>query len=60
MTRTPKPGGKTHEDELLDEALDESFPASDPPAMTEPRPNPSFKPRPASPGTSRDGPRRGK
>ena len=28
----PKP---SHEEDLLDEALEESFPASDPPAMTE-------------------------
>lgn len=27
---------KNHRDEMLDEALDESFPASDPPSMTEP------------------------
>lgn len=27
---------KAHLDELLDEALEESFPASDPPAMSEP------------------------
>jgi uncharacterized protein len=27
---------KNHKDELLDEALEDSFPASDPPAMTEP------------------------
>jgi hypothetical protein len=43
MTKPPKPeddAGKAHEDELLDEALDESFPASDPPAMTEPTPHP--------------------
>ena len=27
---------RRHRDELLDEALDESFPASDPPAMVRP------------------------
>jgi hypothetical protein len=27
---------KAHRDEMLDEALDESFPASDPPSITEP------------------------
>ena len=27
---------KNHREELLDEAIDESFPASDPPAMSEP------------------------
>jgi uncharacterized protein len=27
---------RNHREEMLDEALDESFPASDPPAMTEP------------------------
>lgn len=31
--------GKKHLDDLLDEALDETFPASDPPAMLEPTPN---------------------
>ena len=39
------PSSKAHEDDLLDEALDESFPASDPPSMTEPA-TPEPKPRP--------------
>ena len=29
---------KAHLDDLLDEALDESFPASDPPQITDPHP----------------------
>lgn len=34
--RKPRPSKFEHEQELLDEALEESFPASDPPAMAEP------------------------
>lgn len=30
---------REHQEDLLDEALDETFPASDPPAMLEPVPN---------------------
>ncbi|MEO9530736.1 hypothetical protein [Roseibium sp.] len=30
---------RKHQEDLLDEALDESFPASDPPAMVEPTPH---------------------
>ncbi len=33
MRRHPDNGGNRHIDDLLDEALDESFPASDPPAV---------------------------
>jgi predicted GNAT family acetyltransferase len=33
MRRHPTDGGKEHIDDLLDEALDESFPASDPPSV---------------------------
>jgi hypothetical protein len=37
----PKPSqkDKNHIDELLEEALEETFPASDTPAMLEPAPN---------------------
>ena len=34
--RKPRNGKRKHREELLDEALDESFPASDPPAIVEP------------------------
>lgn len=39
--KSPKlsPGEKKHLDELLDEALKETFPASDPPAVIEPAPD---------------------
>jgi hypothetical protein len=41
VRKKPKPSAqeKRHLDELLDEALDETFPASDPPAMLEPAPD---------------------
>lgn len=40
-TRTPPPklaesGDEEHEEGLIDEAVDESFPASDPPAIVQP------------------------
>ncbi len=44
MAETP---AQKNRDQDLDEALDESFPASDPPAMTEPKPaksSPGAKP----------------
>lgn len=34
--RKPRPSKREHEDELLDEALEETFPASDTPAMIGP------------------------
>lgn len=36
----PSKGKRKHREELLDEALDESFPASDPPAIVEPHKHP--------------------
>jgi hypothetical protein len=44
--KTPKlsPKEKKHLDELLDEALEETFPASDPPAILEPAPPDSQRP----------------
>ena len=36
----PKDGKRKHREELLDEALDESFPASDKPAIVEPHKKP--------------------
>jgi hypothetical protein len=41
VSHKPKPSKqkKKHNNELLDEALDETFPASDPVAMLEPVPN---------------------
>ena len=41
--KPPKPkknGKRQHREELLHEALDESFPASDPPAIVEPHGRP--------------------
>lgn len=39
-SKEPKPSEKKkHREELLDEALDETFPASDPVAMIEPGPD---------------------
>ncbi len=40
----PKPKDPAHEEWLIDEGEDESFPASDPPAITQPHPKPGKKP----------------
>lgn len=42
----PRPRGETHEDELLDEAIEESFPASDPPSSNGSVTPPGHRPRP--------------
>lgn len=39
-----EPEDPKHEEWLVDEALDESFPASDPPAIASPSPKPARKP----------------
>ena len=39
----PKPSDPKHEEWLIDEAEDESFPASDPPSITQPHPKPAKK-----------------
>ena len=46
----PDPKQKHKEDRQLDDALDDSFPASDPLAITQPTPNPEQdnKPKPKS------------
>jgi hypothetical protein len=46
----PDPAQKRKEDRQLDDALDDSFPASDPLAITQPTPSPEQdnKPKPKS------------
>ena len=44
--RVTQPSKRTHDDSQLDEALDETFPASDPPAMTSPTSSGSTVQRP--------------
>jgi hypothetical protein len=66
--KEPRRPSPEHEQELLDEALEESFPASDPPAMVEPgggisgtenserrrSPDPLPKPRKGAPARGRE------
>jgi hypothetical protein len=40
VTPHPKPSDPKHDEWKVDEAVDESFPASDPPAVTQPTPKP--------------------
>ena len=50
MTRTTKKQTLVKEaDDRLEEALEDSFPASDPPSMTQPRPHTDKPAHPAAP-----------
>jgi hypothetical protein len=42
----PRPSGDPHDDELLDEAIEDSFPASDPPSSNGSVTPPGHRPRP--------------
>lgn len=42
----PSPDDPAHKEWLIDEGEDESFPASDPPSITQPHPQPGSKPGP--------------
>ena len=58
MTQQPKkPDAAKQEDDRLEEALEDSFPASDPPSMTQPKPHadkpPAEKPPADKPKTAR-------
>ncbi len=64
MTQQPKkPDAAKQEDDRLEEALEDSFPASDPPSMTQPKPHadkpaseksPADKPKTARPPSGGD------
>ena len=64
MTQQPKkPDAAKQENDTLEEALEESFPASDPPSMTQPKPHaekpcaqkpPAVKPKTARPPSGDD------
>ena len=56
--QSKKPDAAKQEDDRLEEALEESFPASDPPSMTQPKPHaekpPADKPKTARPPSGDD------